>query len=366
MIDSIILYKITEVLFVKKVSVIVPCYNAEKCLSRCINSLVNQTIGIENMELIFVNDASSDNTYQLLCEWEKKYPESILVINCEENGKQGKARNIGLQYATANYIAFADDDDLMEPSMLDILYRYAEKYNCEMAVSYSKTHTIEDLPKITMGKTGREDSLYVLSDEKYREPFLNLDINRAIWNKLYRKEIIMENDIQFLPGYIYDDIYFSALIKHYVTRICVVEQYLYHHIISADSVSYKTDDIQNRAGYFDVNVLLILELRRRQIYEKFANYYETNFFVEYIAFIKSILGIFNYFDPSALSKIRDISVGLFPEYMENESIKTWINEGKRGLPNLICMGLNSEITEEYIYELVKAKNDEFMKNAERK
>ena len=323
-------------------------------------SLVNQTIGIENIELILVNDASTDNTYQVLCDWEKQYPESIMVINCEENGKQGTARNIGLQYATAEYIAFADDDDIMELSMLESLYVYAEEYNCELVVARSKTHTIEELSKITMGKTGEEDSLYVISDEKYRESFLNLDINRAIWNKLYRKSIILDNNIQFLPGYIYDDIYFSALIKHYVCRICVVEQYLYHHIVSADSVSYRTDSVQNRAGYFDVNVILIMELRRRGIYDKFSDYYETNFFAEYIVVVRTILIMCNYFDPGTLSMIRDIAVRLFPKCMENRNIRSWINGTSGELNRIICISLNGEITEEYIKELVKAKDKELM------
>ena len=69
----------------KKVSIIIPCYNAERYIDRCVLSLVNQTIGIDNLELIFVNDASTDHTYEKLCEWEVKYSESIMVINCDEN-----------------------------------------------------------------------------------------------------------------------------------------------------------------------------------------------------------------------------------------------------------------------------------------
>ena len=90
----------------KKVSVVIPCYNAENYIDRCISSLVCQTIGLEAMELIFVNDASGDRTIEHLRAWEEKYPDSIVVIDCEENHRTGGARNIGMRRASAKYIGF--------------------------------------------------------------------------------------------------------------------------------------------------------------------------------------------------------------------------------------------------------------------
>ena len=92
----------------KKVSVIIPCFNATKWLPKCFMSLVQQCIGIAQLELIFVDDASTDNgaTWQMLQEFERAFPESILILQLEENMRQGGARNIALQYATGEYIAF--------------------------------------------------------------------------------------------------------------------------------------------------------------------------------------------------------------------------------------------------------------------
>lgn len=109
----------------KKISVIIPCYNVEKEIDRCIQSLVDQTILLSQMELIFVDDASEDATMEKLSKWEEQYPESILVIHCEENGKQGTARNIGMQYATGEYIGFVDSDDYVEPEMYQKMCRIA-------------------------------------------------------------------------------------------------------------------------------------------------------------------------------------------------------------------------------------------------
>lgn len=116
----------------KWISVIIPCYNAEMYIERCISSLVAQTIGIENLELIFVNDASDDNTINYLREWEIRYPDSIVVIDCENNRRTGGARNIGLRRACGKYIGFMDNDDEIEPEMYEMLYNAAEKYQCDV------------------------------------------------------------------------------------------------------------------------------------------------------------------------------------------------------------------------------------------
>ena len=94
----------------KKISVIIPCYNSVKWLPKCFMSLVEQSIGIDNLELIFVNDASTDDgqTWDMLKEMEKAYPESIIIIDLPYNRRQGGARNEGLKYASGEYIAFVD------------------------------------------------------------------------------------------------------------------------------------------------------------------------------------------------------------------------------------------------------------------
>ena len=102
-------------------SIIVPCYNVEKYIDRCFESLKRQTIGIEQMEIIFVDDASADHTWDRLCEIEKQYPDNVILVHCIDNGRQGKARNIGMAYATSDYVGFVDSDDWVEPDMYEIM-----------------------------------------------------------------------------------------------------------------------------------------------------------------------------------------------------------------------------------------------------
>ena len=108
----------------KKISVIIPCYNVSMFLDRCMESLEKQTIGIENLEIILINDASKDATLGKILLWEMKYPDNIIVIPLEENVMQGAARNIARGYCSAEYIAYLDADDLWTPDKLEKQVRF--------------------------------------------------------------------------------------------------------------------------------------------------------------------------------------------------------------------------------------------------
>ena len=103
-------------------------------MDKCFESLVNQTIGIENMEIIFVNDASTDNTAEKLNVFEAMYPESVLVIHLDENVKQGGARNVALQYVSGEYLVFIDSDDWVDYNYISILYEIIKEYDADISV----------------------------------------------------------------------------------------------------------------------------------------------------------------------------------------------------------------------------------------
>ncbi len=295
----------------KKISVIIPCYNAVNCIDRCLESLTGQTIGLESMEIILVNDASTDATFQKLCAWEQRYPDSVAVINCAENGKQGQARNIGMQYASGEYIAFVDDDDILEAEMYEMLFHAAKEHHCDLAIGQSVRHTGEEAFHIPVRE--KRENIIAITTEEERRAFLRQDINIAIWNKIYRRDFLEKNRICFLPGVIYDDIYFSALVKQYCTRVYLTNQVYYHHIISKSSASgvrSKTD----RIGFMEVHIALIEELRVRGIYEAFADWYEKEFFIDYLSFMVNYQKTFGQMEPELKQIIRQSVTELFPEY----------------------------------------------------
>lgn len=309
----------------KKISVIIPCYNAVKYLPLCMESLEKQTIGLDTLELIFVNDASTDNTSNVLHQFEQKYPETVLVIDCEENHHQGGARNIGIAHATADYIAFQDDDDVLEPTMLQKLYEKAVENQCDLVVCRSKRQTLEELHTMKMGPTGGQDQIFEITNNQEREAFIKRDTNRAIWNKLYKRTVITDNHIQFPEHMIYDDIYFSALIKHYVKKIYLLEEYLYHHLVFDEAASMSGAKWEHKVGYFDANVLLIKELRKRELYQKCRTFYEDDFFLDYFTFLQNFIKTYGKIPFQTLKHVVEETVQLFPYYYKNERVKAYLN-----------------------------------------
>lgn len=91
------------------VSVVLPCYNEENSIDHLLTSLIHQDIPVEQLEIILINNASTDSTYEKLLEWEKRYPDSILVINCEEHVGKDNAKNLGMQYARGSYLSFTSE-----------------------------------------------------------------------------------------------------------------------------------------------------------------------------------------------------------------------------------------------------------------
>ena len=113
-----------------KVSVIIPVYNAYGTLTPCISNLVNQTL--DDIELIFVNDASTDKSLDILMECERQFPDKTLVVNLSENLGPGGARNVGLSYARGEYIGFTDSDDMVDPHMYEKLLDRALEIGADM------------------------------------------------------------------------------------------------------------------------------------------------------------------------------------------------------------------------------------------
>lgn len=174
----------------KKLSIIVPVYNmaADGKLEYCIDSLLAQDMAPEEYEIIAVDDASSDNSFEILREYEKKYPHRITALRSPVNHHQGGAKNIGLAYAEGSWIGFMDADDWAAPRMYGSLLAAAEEAGADMAgCDYHLTdHHGMDIGKVV--HNNREDQTGELNTEKYRK--LILDPGSLVV-KIYRRELIL-------------------------------------------------------------------------------------------------------------------------------------------------------------------------------
>ena len=215
----------------KIISIIIPCYNVEQYIDRCFNSLKKQTIGIDNMELIFVNDASTDSTLDKLTAYEQEFPESIIVINFEENMRQGTARNVALNYASAPYIGYVDSDDWVELNMFEKMVDAIEKYDCDFVECQWDYARSEDnrQPTKSFGKPGYMN----LTDSNTRSEFVASKVALvSLWDKVFKKSFIVDNDIFCPEKIVNEDIFFAYLTFVYARSYYYLEDILYHYFVN--------------------------------------------------------------------------------------------------------------------------------------
>ena len=212
----------------KKVSVIVPCHNAAKWLPQCFLSLVQQSIGIDGLELIFVDDASDDEgaTWALLEEFERAYPESIMIIHLEENLRQGGARNVALGYATGEYLAFVDADDFVEKDFLEKVYRRAVESDADI-VQFDYVYYTERLGKVASGRSAADESIRIQTKEERKRFLISEKITYGCWNKLYRRSLVERAGVRYAEHVIYEEPLFVYPLLFYGNRFEIMAEAFY-------------------------------------------------------------------------------------------------------------------------------------------
>ena len=213
-----------------KISVIVPVNNVEVYLKSCLDTLINQTF--KEIEIICVDDCSRDNSLNILNDYAKN-DSRIKVITLSEQKGQAAARNVGLKAASGDYIGFVDSDDWVELNMFEKLYESAKTY--ETDISICATHFHNEFTQ----KSSYNDPYYNLNnfpsdlDDRAFAPeetadFI-LNINVAIWNKIYKKDFLDNLNIRFKEGFIYEDLPFFFETYLSAKKISIVRDFLYFY-----------------------------------------------------------------------------------------------------------------------------------------
>ena len=172
---------INEEILMKKISIIVPVYNAENYLEKCLQSVFNQDF--DDYEVVIVNDGSTDGSVKVIQKFIRKYNEKIVLIE-KENGGLSLARNIGIQKATGEYVTFLDSDDYISTDYLKVLYNTAKKYNSDMVASGQ--YKVKENGEII-------DSIFYKPDQ-----YGNCNLRRLnISGKIYRKDYLNKYGIYF-------------------------------------------------------------------------------------------------------------------------------------------------------------------------
>lgn len=241
-----------------KISVIVPIFNVEKYLEKCINNIINQSYS--NIEIILINDGSTDNSYQI-CNKYKKIDDRIVVVNQENKGASA-ARNKGMDIATGEYILFVDSDDILEANLLENIYSQMELGYDIICFQHSINSSIEH--SYLNIKDGLE-----LNGENFLELLHKKDkMFNVIWKYCYRKSFINDNNLRFHEGIIYED-------EEWVTiMLCKAEKVIfrdfngYNYLIREGSVMTSNKNVHSYTSMIKVAVNLNEFIHKNNIKNK--------------------------------------------------------------------------------------------------
>ncbi|MEH2955932.1 glycosyltransferase [Candidatus Merdisoma sp. JLR.KK011] len=219
---------VSEMLPIKPVvSLIMPAYNAEEYIARSIDTALAQSF--PDMELIIVNDGSTDETQAVLDWYRERYPQVKTFY--KENGGQAAARNMGIEKAEGNYIAFMDNDDTLRPDMIERLYATIVKNDCDIAMTsvYMLTgERYEDMTSYPM----IEDT--AVSIEVFFEYYMR-NLSPVLWNKLYRASLVKEHPCAVRVTF--EDDAWTPYVLSYADRVCYINAHLYEYDRSRGSTA---------------------------------------------------------------------------------------------------------------------------------
>ena len=235
-----------------KVSVIIPVYNTEKYIRASLDSIINQTLN--EVEIIAVNDGSTDQTLEILREYADKY-DAITVIN-QLNSGQSVARNKALQVASGKYVYFMDSDDLVSICMLEELFDKSEKEDLDVIYFSGKSFFEND----ELEEAHIAFKNYYLRKEKYLEvlsgPSMfvrlkdNKDYSMSPCLQMIKREHLLNNHITFQEGIIHEDNYFSFMVIMKAKRVYCVNDIYFYRRIREESVMTSALSHKNLRGYF--------------------------------------------------------------------------------------------------------------------
>lgn len=247
------------------ISVVVPIYQVKKYLSKCIDSIIGQTY--ENIEIILVDDGSTDGSGELCDEYREK--DSRVIVFHKENGGLSSARNVGIDHAHGEYIAFIDSDDWVDPRYLEVLYNIIVDEQCEIAQC---AHW--DVWSEGLAYSDQESKSIIFSPKELAYAYHSIGLWQIIlaWNKLYKTDLF--KNIRYPEGKIHEDEYISYKVCWKASRIAVTYMKLYYYrhrenSIKTQKYSYKRLDVHDaykeRAKFYEdrgEHKLAILTQRR--------------------------------------------------------------------------------------------------------
>lgn len=212
-----------------QVSVIVPVFNSEKYLDKCINSILDQSY--KDFELILVNDGSTDSSYDI-CKKYESLDARVMVID-KNNGGAAQARNIAIQKSNGKYLAFVDSDDYIDANFIKILVKEIESSNADIcACSYYSVYDKQMIQRANKPTFKEFNNLEAVRDLLIE----NSSLETILCNKLFKKQLFSDNNLKLIEGEIYEDTRLLYKLAYYSQKTIFINKPLYYYLQRDGSV----------------------------------------------------------------------------------------------------------------------------------
>lgn len=289
-----------------KISIIIPIYNVEKYIHRCLDSVLNQTL--KNIEIILVDDKSPDNCPKICDEYALK-DQRIIVIHKEKNEGLGLARNSGLNIAKGDFVAFIDSDDFIDHNMYEELYKYAIMNKCDTvfcSLNFFENNHVVPFKEITkeMLFEGSEIKQFLL-DMVGPIPSFRSDVKYmvSVCKAIYSRELIYKQKLHFLSERISasEDMIFHIDYLSKAQKVGFIPKYYYYYFKNTSSIShtYTKDKIQRLK-----NFLIEISLKLSFLY--IEKEYKIRVYRKYLHYLRIIFLIHINMNPRFFSSLREI------------------------------------------------------------
>lgn len=293
-----------------KLSIIVPVYGVEKYIDKCLNSLVKQSL--KEIEVIVVNDGTKDNSQKIVDKYVKKYPDKIKSY-IKENGGQGSARNYGLKKATGEYIGYVDSDDFVEKDMYKKLYNKAKENNYDIVVC-GNYNVSEDYQN-------KNIDAFI---NNYNTDLENIFFGKmAVWNKIYKRDILIKNKLEFKEKVWYEDLAFTLKAIMNSNTFAFIDEPLYDYLIREGS-TMNNSNVQRNLEILDAFNDILSYIQHNKKEEYFSK-------IEFLAidhiYISAIVRVLkaeadDKVKRETINKLIDYMNKNFPNYKNNKYINT--------------------------------------------
>lgn len=295
-----------------KYSFIVPIYNVEKYLKRCVESLLAQTF--KDFEVILIDDGSTDSSGDIADSYGEKYSDVFRVVH-QENKGLGGARNTGIELAGGHYLLMVDSDDYVSPKLLECADKYLKDNEDDILI----------FNFITEEENGKQKVQYLHADRGYRHISAKEFIAEtpAAWNKIYKAKLFKETDLRYPERIYYEDIAMTPCLALYADKIGVIDDALYYYIQRHSSIIH-TKNTSRIMEIRDAVKCTIEYYKKNNKFDMFRPELEYLTVIHVLCLgVQRVLG--SEYDAIKLKKLLDFVMDIFPDYKENIYVQSFIH-----------------------------------------